>query len=111
MPRERESMSKVPYASAVGSLMYAMVCTRPDISQAISIVSRYMHAPRKEHWQAVTWILKYIHGTMGVELKFVKDDKLGLHLTEYVHSNYARDLDKRRPTTRYAFTLAKRSMS
>ena len=46
---EREYMSQVPYASLVGSLMYAMVCTRPDISQAVSMVSRYMHNPGKTH--------------------------------------------------------------
>ena len=50
---ERQYMAQVPYQSAVGSLMYAMVCTRPDISQAVSIVSRYMHDPGKGHWQAV----------------------------------------------------------
>ena len=50
---EWEYMSKVPYASAVGSLMYAMVCTRPDISQVVGVVSRYMHDPGKEHWQAI----------------------------------------------------------
>lgn len=42
-------MSRVPYASAVGSLMYAMICTRPDISHAVSVVSRYMENPGKEH--------------------------------------------------------------
>ena len=46
---EVERMSRVPYASAVGSLMYAMVCTRPDISQAVSVVSRYMANPGKVH--------------------------------------------------------------
>ena len=50
---EREYMSKVPYSNAVGSLMYAMVCTRPDISHAVGTVSRYMHNPGKEHWKAV----------------------------------------------------------
>jgi len=50
---EREYMTHVPYASAVGSLMYAMVCTRPDLSQVISMVSRYMHDPKKRHWEAV----------------------------------------------------------
>lgn len=40
-------MSRVPYASAVGSLMYVIVCTRPDISQAVSVVSRYMENPGK----------------------------------------------------------------
>ena len=39
---EVEHMFRVPYSSAVGSTMYAMVCTRPDISQAVSVVSRYM---------------------------------------------------------------------
>ena len=42
---EREYMTRVPYASAVGSLIYAMVCTRPDLSQAVSMISRYMHDP------------------------------------------------------------------
>jgi len=50
---EREYMTHVPYANAVGSLMYAMVYTRLDISQAVSMVSRYMHDPGRGHWEAV----------------------------------------------------------
>ena len=46
-------MSHILYASVVGSLMYAMVCTRSDLSQAMSKVSRYMHDPEKDHWEAV----------------------------------------------------------
>jgi hypothetical protein len=46
-------MSHVPYASAVGSLMYAMVCTRPDIAHAVGVLSRYMSKPGKEHWTTV----------------------------------------------------------
>jgi len=46
---EEEDMSHVPYASAVGSLMYAMVCTRLDISRAMGVLSRFMSKPRKEH--------------------------------------------------------------
>ena len=57
-------MAKVPYASAVGSLMYAMVCIRPDIAQAVGVVSRYMSNPGKEHWNAVKWILRYLRGTL-----------------------------------------------
>ena len=45
----KDSMSQVPYAQAVGSLMYVMVCTRPDIAQAVSVVSKYMSNPGKEH--------------------------------------------------------------
>ena len=51
-------MSLVPYVSAVGSLiMYAMVCTRLNISHAISVVSRYIGNPSKMHSHAVKWIL------------------------------------------------------
>ncbi|KAH9741104.1 Integrase catalytic domain-containing protein [Citrus sinensis] len=63
---ERDYMARVPYASDVGSLMYAMVCTRPDISQAVSMVSRYMHNPGKNQWLAVKWILRYLYGTVDV---------------------------------------------
>ena len=46
-------MALVPYASAVGSLMYAMVCTRPDIAHAVGVVNRYMVNSGKEHWESV----------------------------------------------------------
>ncbi|KAK1417487.1 hypothetical protein QVD17_26616 [Tagetes erecta] len=57
---ERAEMAKVPYASAVGSLMYAMVCTRPDIAHAVGVVSRFMSDPGREHWEAVKWLLRYL---------------------------------------------------
>ena len=50
---EIEYMSRVPYSSAIGSLMYAMVCTRLDITHAVGVVRRYMKYPGKEHWEAV----------------------------------------------------------
>ena len=46
-------MSRVPYASAIGSLMYVMVCTRPYLAHVVSVVSRFMSDPCKEHWQEV----------------------------------------------------------
>jgi hypothetical protein len=49
---EIEYMSRVPYSSTVGSLMYAMVCTRPDIAHAVGVVSRYMNNLGKEHWDS-----------------------------------------------------------
>ena len=70
---EREYMTCVPYASAAGSLMYVMVCIRPDLSQAVSMISRYMHDPGRGHWEAVKWVLRYIKGTIDVGLVFEKD--------------------------------------
>ena len=46
---ERDHTALVPYASAVGSLMYVMVCTRPDIAHAVGVVTRYMANPGKAH--------------------------------------------------------------
>jgi hypothetical protein len=47
--KEIENMSKVPYASVVGCLMYAMVCTKPDLAHVVSTVSKYMASPGREH--------------------------------------------------------------
>uniref|UniRef100_A0A2N9HDQ7 Reverse transcriptase Ty1/copia-type domain-containing protein n=1 Tax=Fagus sylvatica TaxID=28930 RepID=A0A2N9HDQ7_FAGSY len=58
--QEQAYMSKVSYTSAIGSLMYAMVCTRPDIAHAVGVVSRYMSNPGKQHWEAIKWILRYL---------------------------------------------------
>ena len=60
---EREYMDRVSYASVVGSVIYAMVCCRLDIAFVVSQVSRYMSNPRKEHWKALKWILRYLKGT------------------------------------------------
>ncbi|KAL2608264.1 hypothetical protein R1flu_026837 [Riccia fluitans] len=67
---EKWLMSKVPYESAFGSLMYLMVCTRLDIAYALGKVSKYMANPWKVHWEAMKWILRYIKGTIGYGLLF-----------------------------------------
>ena len=58
--KEKERMSNVPYASAVGSLMYAMLCTRPDICFAVGLVSRYQSNSGLTHWQTVKRIFRYL---------------------------------------------------
>jgi hypothetical protein len=65
---EEEDMSHVPYASVVGSLMYAMVFTRPDIAHAVGVLSRYMSKPGKEHWTSVRRVFRYLHGTASYGL-------------------------------------------
>ena len=65
---ERDRMSKIPYASAIGSIMYAMLCTRPDVSYALSITSRYQSDPGESHWTAVKNILKYLRRTKDIFL-------------------------------------------
>jgi hypothetical protein len=65
---EEDDMSRVPYASAVGSLMYAMVCTRPNIAHAVGVLSRYMSKPGKEHWTTIKRVFRYLHGTASYGL-------------------------------------------
>ncbi|KAH9659545.1 hypothetical protein KPL70_023885 [Citrus sinensis] len=105
---ERKEMSRVPYASAVGSLMFAMICTRPDIAQAVGAISRYMMNPGGEHWITVKRILRYIRGTSDVALCYGGSE---FTVRGYVDSDFAGDLDKRKSTTSYVFTLAGAAVS
>ncbi|GJS88489.1 hypothetical protein Tco_0771125 [Tanacetum coccineum] len=69
-PEEVAYMKKVPYASAVGSIMYAVRCTRPDVAFAQNLVSRYQQNPGKLHWVAVKHILKYLRNTRDMFLVY-----------------------------------------
>ena len=82
-----EYMTHVSYASAVGSLIYATVCTRPDLT-VVSMVSRYMHDLSRGHWVAIKWILRYIKGTIDIGLMFEKDTRGKQKCIGYVDSDY-----------------------
>ena len=69
---EHDHMALVPYASAVGSLMYVMVCTRPDIAHVVEVVSRYMANPGKEHWKTMKWLMRYMRGTSVLHFVLAK---------------------------------------
>ena len=99
---ERDHMSKVPYTSTIGSLMYAMVCTRPDIVHAVRVVSRFMSRPGKQHWEAVKWILRYLKGSLDTSLCFTC---ASLKLQGYVDVDFASDIDSRKSAAEFVFTL------
>ena len=99
---EIEKMVKIPYSSTVGSIMYAMICTHPDLAHSVSMVSRYMANLGKEHWQTIKLILRYLKGITSTYLEF-GNSKVGL--ASYVDSDYASDLDSWRSTTGYIFML------
>jgi hypothetical protein len=102
---DSEDMSKVPYASAVGCLIYAMVCTRSDLAYAVSVVSKYMTNPGRQHWDAVKWIFRYLKDTTDYGITFVKQ-KSDLSVVGYVDVDYVGDLNDKMSTTNYVFTLA-----
>ena len=86
---ERDHMNKVPYASAIGSLMYVMVCTRPNISHVVRVVSRFMSRPGKQHWETVKWILRYLRGSSDTCLCFTG---VSLKLQGYVDADFTGDI-------------------
>jgi len=103
---ERECMTHVLYANIVGSLIYAMVCTKSDLSQIVSMINRYMHDPGKGHWEQVKWVLRCAKGTIDVSLVFEKDSTSKYECIGYVDSDYARDLDKCRSTTGCVYIIS-----
>ncbi|CAL2270427.1 unnamed protein product [Prunus armeniaca] len=96
-------MAMVPYSSAVGSLMYAMICTRPDITHIVGVVSRFLSKPGREHWNAVKWILRYLKETSKTSscVGCGKPELIG-----YTDADMAEDLDSRKSTSGYLITFS-----
>ena len=103
--KQKEHMSRIPFASAVGSLMYAMLCTRPDICYAVGRVSRHQSDPGEEHWIAVKHILKYLRRTRDYMLVYSSGS---LETIGYTDSDFQGDIDSRKSTSEknltYPFT-------
>ena len=100
--KEKKEMQKVPYASIMGSLMYAMVCTRPDIAHVVGVVSRFLSNPSKEHWAVVKRILRCLRGTSKACLCFGTNK---LVLIGCTNVDMARDVDSRKSTSGYLITF------
>jgi len=100
-------MSHVPYASAVGSLMYAMVCTRQNIAHVVGVLSRFMSKIGKEHWTTVKQVFRYLRGTSDYGLCYQGRPGLDkvLDIRGFIDVDWARDLDQRRSTSGYLFNL------
>jgi hypothetical protein len=100
--KDKDYMKDKPYASAVGSLMYAMLCTRPDICYAVGMVSRFQSNPGPVHWKAVKMIFRYLRGTANYSLCYQDS---GTDLCGYSDADWAGDIDERKSTSGYVFML------
>ncbi|KAI3811730.1 hypothetical protein L1987_21459 [Smallanthus sonchifolius] len=99
---EKKKMKKVPYASAIGSIMYAMLCTRPDVSYALSMTSRYQQNPGESHWTAVKNILKYFRRTKDTFLIYGGwEEELAIKC--YTDASFQTNRDDSRSQTGYVF--------
>lgn len=90
------------FASLVGALLYLSICTRPDISQAVGALARYMVAPTSVHWLTAKGVLRYLAGTASYGIHYGGGNS---GLLGYCDADYANDPDTRRSTTGYVFTM------
>ena len=99
---ERNRMSSISYASIVGSIMYTMLCIRPDVAYALDIVSRFQADLEKNYWKVMKNIFKYLRRTRDIFLIYGGFD---LKLKGYIDSNFQSDPDDSKSISGYVFTL------
>jgi hypothetical protein len=102
-PEEEAEMSHCPYREAVGSLMYLMTCTRPDLAASVGFLSRYLSNPGPRHWEAAKRVLQYVNCTRDHGITYRRD--ASVHLHGYCDSDWAGDLDNRRSTSGWVMMM------
>ncbi|GJZ46510.1 retrotransposon protein, putative, ty1-copia subclass [Tanacetum coccineum] len=100
-PKEVKRMQNVPYASAVGSIMYAVRCTRPDVVFTQNITSRFQHNPGESHWTVVKNILKYLRNTKDMFLVYGGNPEAELRVDCYCDAGFETDIDDMKSLTGY----------
>jgi hypothetical protein len=98
------------YKQMIGSLMY-MTTTRPDLTYAVSLISRFMEAPTELHHQAVRKILRYLKGTLDYGLFYKTQKSVKCELIGFSDSDYAGDAEDRKSTSGYVFLLSGAAIS
>ena len=96
-------MKNIPYASTVGSIMYAQVYTIPDITFAIGMLGRYQNSLGMDHWRVTKKVLRYLQGTKDYMLMYRRTDEL--EVISYSDSEFAGCVDYKKSTSGYIFML------
>ncbi|XP_055588868.1 uncharacterized protein LOC129741184 [Uranotaenia lowii] len=93
-----------PYRELLGSLMYTILCVRPDISFAVAYLGRFQNKPGEAHWQALKRVVQYIKGTKNLKFQFKRDEKAEALI------GYA-DTDDRKSVSGYVFKIFGKTVS
>nr|GFB12176.1 hypothetical protein [Tanacetum cinerariifolium] len=104
-PKEVKRMQNVPYGSAVGSIKYAVRCTRPDVAFTQNITSRFQQNSDECHWTDVKHILKYLRNTKDMFLVYGGNPKAELRVDCYCDAGFKTDRDDTKSQTGYVFIL------
>ena len=102
------AVSQLEYSQIIGSLMYLMNATRPDIAYSVSRLSRYTSNPAKDHWEALIRVLRYLKYTITYGLHFTKYPPV---LEGYSDANWISDSTETKSTSGYVFTLGGAAIS
>ncbi len=102
MDNKGKPISQLEYSKAIGSLMYAMTSTRPDIAFAVGKLSRYTSNPSAQHWQAVNRVFKYLKGTMDYGLSYLGYPSI---LEGHADASWISNSDDHTSTTGWVFLL------
>ena len=108
-PDNEEGLETREFQALIGSLVYASIATRPDLSEAVGKLSQHMSRPNKVHWVAAKRVLRYVKGTLDLGLKFERSNKF--ELVGYSDADWAGDVDTRKSTSGYVFMLGKAIVS
>ena len=103
-----ESISQIEYSRVIGSLMYLMSCTRPDLAYAVSKLSRYTSNPGVEHWKGITRVLRYLRYTREYGLHYTRYPAV---IEGYSDASWISDIKDSKSTSGYVFTLAGAAIS
>ncbi|XP_059074001.1 secreted RxLR effector protein 161-like [Cryptomeria japonica] len=95
-------VDETQFRQLVGSLIY-LTNTRLDLNFAVSYISRFMTAPRADHWVAAKRVLCYVKGTSGYGLLYSRSDDP--RLSGFIDSDWAGSVDDRKSTSGYAFSM------
>ncbi|RDY08848.1 hypothetical protein CR513_06879, partial [Mucuna pruriens] len=101
---ERNEMQKILYASVVGSLMYAQICTLPNIAFVVEVLDRYLSDPGMQHWKTIKRVMRYLKRTKGYVLTYRKSK--GLEIIRYSDSNFVGCQDRKCSMSGYIYMLA-----
>jgi hypothetical protein len=106
---EINEMKSIPYASAVGSIMYVQVCTCPNLAFVTRLLGIFQSNLEIKHWKAAKKTLRYLQGTKHYMLTYKRTDNL--EVIGYSDSDFEGCVDSKKSTSGYVFTLANEAIS
>ncbi|CAM8905429.1 unnamed protein product [Rhodiola kirilowii] len=103
-----ESIAQVEHSRVIGSVMYLMNCTRPDIAYSVSRLARYTSNPGSKHWKAIVRVLKYLRFTHSYGLHYIRYPEI---IEGYTDASWISDIQDSKATSGYVFTLGGAAVS